>query len=345
MSNSPTANIDLRMNTSNFKKGVTDTKRGFDDIKNKSTQSMNQVRNSTDQATNSMKRLNDSTKLTNISMLTAGQSIASAAQSSFALVQSMTALRTKQLDIQRVNLDVAKLQDRINQLQEQGKQNTNEYAFAVEELTLKQEEQAIKNEELTNTYIQMGFQIVAIASTSIPAMITALGGVAGAMKALGAAMTFIQKHPVFLVASAGILAWELGISKLIENMTGHDLSIIGNINRLTQYAHATEEATEVTGRFGTTVSKVRTGIDMYNDTMGIGIETTMTLKESTSDLGRTMAAVPEWYRKATSSVKVYNKALEEAKREQDELFRKAGQRIQELRDPDSKKKLMTKILV
>ena len=283
MSANPTANIDLRLRTSEFNRGKNDAKRGFDEIGQKGQQNMQKVKNSTDQTTQSMRNLNTQTKQTGIDMKLTGLTIAATAQQSFGLIQGLTGIQTKMLDIKKINLDVAKSQEAVNKMQEAGLQGTKEYAFAVQDLNIKQEEQKIKNDELNNTYVQMGFQIFGLAATTIPLAISAIGTLKGAQIA-GAGATAVASganvgftaslvsttaavwantvallsNPIFAVAAAASIA--AAVALIATNTWGLRDSIFGN-------TEAVKESTKAQFAYAESLEDVDEGIDNVTESL------------------------------------------------------------------------------
>uniref|UniRef100_A0AAU7N468 Uncharacterized protein n=1 Tax=Nitrosopumivirus cobalaminus TaxID=3158414 RepID=A0AAU7N468_9VIRU len=62
-----------------------------------------------------------------------------------------------------------------------------------------------------------------------------MGVLTGAVRTFGGALTTILKHPVFLIATAAFLAWELALSGVVEKMLGLEdgsLSVTKNIMKM-----------------------------------------------------------------------------------------------------------------
>lgn len=149
---------------------------------------LDKVKSSTDKTTASMRNMNSAAKQSSIDLKVTGLAAAGAAASAFSLVQGLTATQTKMLDIKKINLDVEKSQEAVNRMVEEGKKGTKEYEFALKDLQIKQEEQKIKNDELNASYAQMGFSLIAMASTTIPLVIQGLNALK-ASRLAGAAAT------------------------------------------------------------------------------------------------------------------------------------------------------------
>ena len=95
---------------------------------------------------------------------------------------------------------------------------------------------------VTNIIAMKGQGLAAITSSKAITVLT-LG-----MRGLGAAMWTVAKHPVFLIATAAFLAWELALSGVVEKMMGLEdgsLSVTKNVMKLFdsmgQTAYATNE--------------------------------------------------------------------------------------------------------
>ena len=110
--------------------------------------------------------------------------------------------------------------------------------------------------------LQTGKSMIDMAKASTVASV-GVSGVSKAVKGLRTALTFLQTHPVFLVVTAGILAWELGLSKLIKQVYGVDYSIQG----LTESALGLDQMKDATEILGTEFENTGSQIDSMGGTM------------------------------------------------------------------------------
>lgn len=176
-----------------------------------------------------------------------------------ALERSTFGLKRTQTDYQR------QLEDLTMALQE-GELSTLEYERAIEDLRLafidmriEQKEVAAETQALNGEFVTFGvstagtaaqiiiaFKAMGISAASVfPAIIAGIRGVS-------TAMWTIAKHPVFLIITAGIAAWELGLRHIVQELTGiEDLSIFSNIQTFFEdmIPTATENVAEINMEF------------------------------------------------------------------------------------------------
>jgi len=262
---------------------------------------LDKVSSSSDKANQSLKNVNQTSKQTQIDMKVTGLTIAGTAASAFSLVQGFTGVQTKMIDIRKINLDVEKSQANVNKMIKEGKQGTQEYSFALEDLKIKQQEQKIKNDELNNTYVQMGFSLVTMASTTIPLVISALGSLKSARLgsaaatgvAAGANVGFtaslvsttaavwantvaLLSNPIFAAAAAASIAaavllistntWGLrdslfGATKAVEENT---TAINKGEQSFYAYGESIEKTTEKVTAFGDGLNRLSSSFDILS---------------------------------------------------------------------------------
>jgi len=110
--------------------------------------------------------------------------------------------------------------------------------------------------------IQTGKSMIDMAKATTVASV-GVGGVTKAVGVLRGALTFLQAHPVFAVITLGLIAWELGFSKLIKQINGVDLSIQG----LTEKAFGLDQMKDATEILGTEFQNTTSQIDSMGGTM------------------------------------------------------------------------------
>jgi len=201
-----------------------------------------------------------------------GQAVLDFESKVVALDKTIVGLEGQEIALRRAQED-------LNKAVEEGTIADRDFHRALEdiELAYKNVQLESKNVEaetkkLSGEYVSFGINAVgAVAQISIAfvAMGVTAGGVLKAtvagVKLLSGALWTVAKHPVFLIITAGILAWELGLKSIVENLTGiEDLGIFSNMQKafegLTEGESSMEELNRQTREFGDTVER---GLPVY----------------------------------------------------------------------------------
>lgn len=214
----------------------------------------------------SAKKLDISLAATSAAVFAYGQQIAGMAQKVLDFESKLIALQKTAVGMQKLEVQFRRQQEDLNQAVAEGTISTRDYERAVEDLRftfidMRLEQQNIKAEtnKLTGEYISFGIQAVTMASSISIAMAamgvsskTAFASIILGIKGVSAALWTVAKHPVFLFVTAGIMAWELGLKSIVEQMTGfEDLGIFSNIQKFFENAvpNATENVSDLDKEF------------------------------------------------------------------------------------------------
>lgn len=191
---------------------------------------------------------------------------------------------------------------KVKKMQQEGKVGTQEYAFELRQLEEMQQRARQAQSDLTQANVMFGLSMATLATTTIPNAIKAIQGTDLSLKALRTTLWTIATHPAFLAVTGFFLAWEFGISKVIEKTQGlkdGEASIVQGLQRLW------ESQTQVT-------SDGITGFSQYSSTVG---ETSSAIQGLVPALGK----VTNETGKITNTVKSYAQALELIKSRTNEL--------------------------
>jgi len=213
--------------------------------------------NSTDQA---LKRVQNSANQTGkeieFSAKRAGLAMTGLVTNVTSAVFAYKNLGDMQLNVSKAAAKLDEKQDKVNKLIAEGKTNTDDYRDAIRDLGIAQENYNQNLDKVQEAQIMFALNLGTMAVTTIPAVITAMKGLNLATLSFTNILNTIRSHPVFLVVTAGILAWEFGISKLIKNYNGLDLSIQGNMEKLADHMFTTDQATTSMENYGNAINDV-----------------------------------------------------------------------------------------
>jgi hypothetical protein len=184
-----------------------------------------------------------------------------------------------------------------------------------------------------NKVMAAGIPITAASTRAQIAATFAARGLAAGIRA-----TFVALGPIGLAiigVSAAWAIWETNseaVTKALQDLWDLLTNFIPVLKGLEiLVTNLFPEANAEIQEFDTTLQQSTKTITGYDLILGQTAEDTDKLNESTSRMGKTMENVPQWYKSATSSVKVYAKGVLEAQAAQDKLFREAGAAILELK--------------
>jgi len=163
-----------------------------------------------------------------------------------------------QLTVDKANRKLEEANQRLAKVQNDAKASAQDLADAQRDVRIASEGYAQSLDKVQEAQIMFALNMGTMAVTTIPAVITAMKGLNLSTLTFSKILDVIQKHPVFLAVTAGILLWEFGISKLIKNYNGLDLSIQGNISKLTDQMFATDQATDSMNNYGSSIANVGT---------------------------------------------------------------------------------------
>ncbi len=237
------ATIPLSIDDTRFKTGARNIVQSLQEIRNEGVKSFKDVGEAAEQAAGKTRGAGESNQKTETSYRQLALRITGATIAVHGLNQGYDSLEKKQFQIARTQNDIRDSMNKIAELQREHKTNTYEYTKAVSDLNEKQERLRMLSGDVQQAQFQMGLSMVTLATSVIPSLITALKGAELSLHGIRAALTAIATHPAFLIAAAGIAAWELAIAPLIKQYNGLDLSITGNLSKLMGFNQHIETTT------------------------------------------------------------------------------------------------------
>ena len=165
---------------------------------------------------------------------------------SFSNIQrAQTGVAASTVALQRAEDLLEKKMLRLNDERNKSVKNLDKIALLTNELSTAEQDLAVKRQKLidatdqaNDTNILFGINLLNVGFSAIQtgksmldmakSSTVAAGGVGlltASVGVLRGALTFLQAHPVFLVVTLALVAWEAGFSKIIKGITGADYSI------------------------------------------------------------------------------------------------------------------------
>ena len=191
-----------------------------------------------------------------ISVLGLGASITGLSDTIFGMKEKMVALERSQFGLEQTTEDVKRMQEDFDEAVKAGTMTAKEHERAVKDLELAYKDMAVEQKEIqaeteamssewisfaVNTATTVVFSITTIKTAFDAETLAKLRSVKGTMLATLANKGFVKslwaiaKHPVFLIATAGLAIWEsnlFGLRSEIEKWSGiDDLSLLGNLEK------------------------------------------------------------------------------------------------------------------
>jgi uncharacterized membrane protein (DUF106 family) len=191
---------------------------------------------------------------------------------------------------------------KVKKMQQEGKVGTQEYAFELRQLEEMQQRVKQSQGDLNQAQFMFILSSATLATSTIPNTIRSIQSMDISLKALRTTLWTIATHPVFLAVTGFFLAWEFGISKVIEKTQGlkdGEASIVQGLQRLWE------------GQNKVTSDGV-TGFSQYSGAVG---ETSAAIQGLIPTLGKVTSETG----KMTNTVKSYAQALELIKSRTDEI--------------------------
>lgn len=200
--------------------------------------------------------------------------IAGMAQQVLDFETKVLALQKTAVGMESQQIALRRMQEDLNLAVQEGTISQRDYQRAVEDMeiafknvVLEEQVVAAETRKLTGEYVTFGINAagtagqigIAMAAMGISSK-AALASMVVGIKGVSAAMWTIAKHPVFLIITAGILAWELGLKSIVENLTGiDDLGIFSNLEKafmgLTEGPGSMKEIDAQTQEFSNTIQE------------------------------------------------------------------------------------------
>jgi len=109
---------------------------------------------------------------------------------------------------------------KVNKMAKDGKQGTQEYAFEVRQLEELQQRTKQTQNDVNQAWLMNILTMTTLATSTIPNSIKAIQGLDLSLQTVRTTLWTIATHPVFLAVTGFFLAWEFGISKVIEKAAG-----------------------------------------------------------------------------------------------------------------------------
>ena len=191
-----------------------------------------------------------------ISVLGLGASVTGLSDTIFGMKEKLVALERSSFGLERTTEDMKRMQEDFDQAVKDGTMTAREHARALKDLELGYKDMAVEvkeieaeTEAMNSEWISFAVNTATTVVFSLTTITTALG-VEGMAKVKSAFATniattankrfvmslwAIAKHPVFLIATAGLAIWEsnlFGLRSEIEKWSGmEDLSLLSNLEK------------------------------------------------------------------------------------------------------------------
>ena len=191
-----------------------------------------------------------------ISVLGLGASVTGLSDTIFGMKEKLVALERSSFGLERTTEDMKRMQEDFDQAVKDGTMTAKEHARALKDLELGYKDMAVEvkeieaeTEAMNSEWISFAVNTATTVVFSLTTITTALG--AERVAKIGSALATniatlankrfvmslwaIAKHPVFLVATAGLAIWEsnlFGLRSEIEKWSGmEDLSLLSNLEK------------------------------------------------------------------------------------------------------------------
>lgn len=191
-----------------------------------------------------------------ISVLGLGASVTGLSDTIFGMKEKLVALERSSFGLERTTEDMKRMQEDFDQAVKDGTMTAREHARALKDLELGYKDMAVEvkeieaeTEAMNSEWISFAVNTATTVVFSLTTITTALG--AERVAKIGSALATnlatlankrfvmslwaIAKHPVFLIATAGLAIWEsnlFGLRSEIENWSGmEDLSLLSNLEK------------------------------------------------------------------------------------------------------------------
>lgn len=191
-----------------------------------------------------------------ISVLGLGASITGLSDTIFGMKEKMVALERSQFGLEQTTEDVKRMQEDFDEAVKAGTMTAKEHERAVKDLELAYKDMAVEQKEIQAETEAMNSEWISFAVNTATTVVFSLTTITTALGAertakIGSALATniatiankkfvlslwaIAKHPVFLIATAGLAIWEsnlFGLRSEIEKWSGiDDLSLLGNLEK------------------------------------------------------------------------------------------------------------------
>ena len=191
-----------------------------------------------------------------ISVLGLGASITGLSDTIFGMKEKMVALERSQFGLEQTTEDVKRMQEDFDEAVKAGTMTAKEHERAVKDLEMAYKDMAVEQREIQAETEAMNSEWISFAVNTATTVVFSLTTITTALGAertakIGSALATnlatianrkfvmslwaIAKHPVFLIATAGLAIWEsnlFGLRSEIENWAGiDDLSLLGNLEK------------------------------------------------------------------------------------------------------------------
>lgn len=173
-------------------------------------------------------------------------SIAGMTQQVLDFQSKIIALEKTIIGVQSQEVALRRMQEDLNTAVQEGTISLRDYERAIEDIELafknmRLEELNVEAEtnKLNGEFVSFGINAVGTVAQITIAMTalgisskTAFAGMIVGIRGVTTALWTVAKHPVFLIITAGILAWELALKGIVEDLTGmEDLGIFSNLQK------------------------------------------------------------------------------------------------------------------
>lgn len=232
-----------------------------------------------------------------ISVLGLGASITGLSDTIFGMQEKMVALERSTFGLERTTEDVKRMQEDFDKAVASGTMTAEEHARAVKDLELAYKDMAIEQKEvkaeqeaMNSEWISFAVNTATTVVFSLTTITTALGAERSAkiasalatnilnlsMKGLVKTLWAIARHPVFLVATAGLAIWEsnlFGLRSEVEKWAGMDLGIFSNIENMlgTGIPEASAETAEEFENLDRQITTLQDTLQNTTNAVNIGV--------------------------------------------------------------------------
>jgi uncharacterized membrane protein (DUF106 family) len=208
------------IDTSKLEAGSARAKKAFNDIGSSGVQSFDSLQAKVSELERKIESLEQKNQKAKGSFTQLAGSVTGLTTNLASAYFSFDNLDKVQLRVTKSQRLVEEQQAKINQMQRQGKTNTEEYRFELRQLEEMQERVRQSQSDLNQANFMTGLTLTTLATSTIPNSIKSIQGLNLSLQTVRTTLWTIATHPVFLAVTGFFLAWEFGISKVIEKAAG-----------------------------------------------------------------------------------------------------------------------------
>ena len=232
-----------------------------------------------------------------ISVLGLGASITGLSDTIFGMKEKLVAIERSTFGLERTTEDMKRMQEDFDEAVKAGTMTAREHERALKDLELGYKDMAVEQKEvqaeqeaMNSEWISFAVNTATTVVFSLTTITTALG--AEKMAKIGSAIATniatvankrfvmslwaIARHPVFLIATAGLAIWEsnlFGLRSEVEKWAGMDLGIFSNIENMlgTGIPEATAETADEFENLDRQINTLQSTLQNTTNTANIGV--------------------------------------------------------------------------